>query len=70
MPVVGQMPVTIQYGEQTTELVLIVVVGDGPSLAGYKSYNSIGRPSEPLLQRNHQISTNSLQNMLRFLETN
>ena len=34
MPVVGQMPVPVQYGKQTAELVLIVVAGDGPSLLG------------------------------------
>ena len=34
MPVVGQMPVAVQYGEQTADLVLIVVAGDGPSLLG------------------------------------
>ena len=34
MPVVGQMPVAVQYGEQTTDLVLIVVAGDAPSLLG------------------------------------
>ena len=34
MPVVGQMPVSVQYGEQTADLVLIVVAGDGPSLLG------------------------------------
>ena len=34
MPVLGQMQVPVQYGEQTAELVLIVVAGDGPSLLG------------------------------------
>ena len=34
MPVIGHMPVSVQYGKQTADSVLIVVAGDGTSLLG------------------------------------
>ena len=34
MKVVGELPVKVQYGEQTETLTLIVVSGSGPSLLG------------------------------------
>jgi hypothetical protein len=34
MPVLGELSVTVQYGNQTKLLLLVVVTGDGPSLLG------------------------------------
>ena len=34
MPVVGELQVNVEYGEQTKRLRLIIVAGTGPSLMG------------------------------------